>query len=44
MSKRYVAFIISIFAVIIGTLLLTTLVMDGYYMLSSLFILAVIML
>ncbi|PEV08887.1 ECF transporter S component [Bacillus thuringiensis] len=44
MSKRYVAFIICIFAVIIGTLLFTTLIMDGYYMLSSLFLLVVIML
>ncbi|PFU78631.1 ECF transporter S component, partial [Bacillus thuringiensis] len=44
MSKRYVAFIIGIFAVIIGTLLFTTLIMDGYYMLSSLFLLVVIML
>lgn len=44
LSKQYVAFIICIFAVIIGTLLFTTLVMDGYYMLSSLFLLAVIML
>ncbi|PES62690.1 ECF transporter S component [Bacillus cereus] len=44
MSKRYVAFIICIFTVIIGTLLFTTLIMDGYYMLSSLFLLAVIML
>lgn len=43
-SKRYVAFIIGIFAVIIGTLLFTTLIMDGYYMLSSLFLLVVIML
>ncbi|PEC82988.1 ECF transporter S component [Bacillus cereus] len=44
MSKRYVAFIICIFAVIIGTLLFTTLIMDGYYLLSSLFLLVVIML
>ncbi|MCI4060415.1 ECF transporter S component, partial [Bacillus cereus] len=44
MSKRYFAFIKCIFAVIIVTLLFTTLVMDGYYMLSSLFLLAVIML
>ncbi|PGK43506.1 ECF transporter S component [Bacillus anthracis] len=44
MSKRYVAFIICIFAVIIATLLFTTLIMDGYYMLSSLFLLVVIML
>jgi len=43
-SKRYVAFIICIFAVIVGTLLFTTLIMDGYYMLSSLFLLVVIML
>ncbi|EJQ37877.1 hypothetical protein IEC_02405 [Bacillus toyonensis] len=44
MSKRYIAFIICIFAFIIGTLLFTTLLMDGYYMVSSLFLLAVIML
>ncbi|MBK5452116.1 ECF transporter S component [Bacillus sp. TH22] len=44
MSKRYVAFIIFIFAVVICTLLFTTLIMDGYYMVSSLFLLAVIML
>ena len=43
-SKRYVAFIIFIFAVVICTLLFTTLIMDGYYMLSSLFLLAIIML
>lgn len=43
-SKRYVAFIIFIFAVVICTLLFTTLIMDGYYMVSSLFLLAVIML
>ncbi|MGH0429313.1 ECF transporter S component [Bacillus hominis] len=44
MSKRYVAFIIFVFSIVICTLLFTTLIMDGYYMVSSLFLLAVIML
>ncbi|MEY8350986.1 ECF transporter S component [Bacillus cereus] len=44
MSKRYVAFVVLIFMIIIGVLLFTSFVTDEYYIWCSLFLLAIIML
>ncbi|PEB53024.1 ECF transporter S component [Bacillus pseudomycoides] len=44
MSKRYFAFIICIFIIVISTLLFTSLVIDGHYIWCSLLLLVIIML